>query len=532
MTKKTLVPEGMQAPADILDHEASDLLAGLPNEVMERKDVTSNLQQIIEDQAVYIDYDDESERPTEIASVHNMNFVDLMTERYQIVASPMHIKPMMYDPNEQYWKQLDTVNLGETLYWQMLAPTLKCFENSYLYTSNKAMKLFQAAAKEWSGYVRQKANPALIDVTDPHYIQFNNGVYNFLTDELEAPTPEHNQTVKMTYDLIKTDEKTEAEEWLEFLVGDAVTSLMELIGYCFYRDYNYAAISFFVNGKGITNGKNGKSQVLNFINEVLSQNASSIPLNAFDGKDKFALANLYTQLANLAGDAPDIYFDSMDALKSASGNDELTAEFKGKDKFQFKNYAKLFFATNFLPRVKDTSSAVRERILLVPFIRDLGTDENMKTLREKFNPNRKKRVSPEELGKFAYRAIQAFHKVLERDEALRSKAFSLTQEQLDMLEGYMKDNDSIAQFFEDDDCQYIPTHKLDDRVNAKEFKKAYLDWCQENNFKAYGKYFNNEMANKGFEHKAAKLEGKAQKCFLGIKMKDFTAPQQKEESPF
>lgn len=520
-------------PADMQDL-AGDLLDGIETSLAEQRTAIQQIQQTIEEETLFLEYDEGTKQVKSIEQVREMQFVKFMKYSYDIVAAPPHVKPMMYDPAEEYWKQLETANLASYVYWKILAPKFERFEHSYIYESNKALTMFKKACGEYADAVRQDSHPELIDVQNPNMIQFKNGVYNFDTNEIVPPQPDFWQTVKMDYDLIPTDEKTEAEEWLEFLVGDAVTSLMELIGYCFYRDYNFASIMFFINGKGASNGKNGKSQVLNFIDLLLSNNVAALPLNSFDGKDKFALSGLYTKLANLAGDAPDIYFDSMDALKSASGGDKLTAEFKGQDKFQFRNYAKMFFATNFLPRVKDTSDAVRGRILLVPFIRDLGTPENAKLLRDKFNPHRKTRETPEELGKFAYRAIQAFRKVLDRDESLRAKAFSLTESQLSMLDGYMKDNDSIAQFFEDDDCQYEPTHNDQDRVNGKEFKQAYLEWCEENNFKAYGRYFNNEMSNKGFEYKAASLNGKVQKCFLGIKLKDFTAPQPaaKEELPF
>lgn len=518
-----------------IDTLVQDLLP--PELVQERTkqqlDVTetvARLEQSFELFAMY-DYDDETEQVTDVKGINYASFIDFMKEYMPAASGRKHPRPIYYDQMEKYWKESQGQRFSLDIFAKM-CDVVYSFELAPVYRKNSGREVLKKACIEYSELTSTQVFDQLIDVKNPNMIQFENGVYNFETNTLVPPQPEYWQTVKMNYDLVPTEEKTEAEEWLEFLVGDAVTSLMELIGYCFYRDYNYASIMFFVNGKGVTNGKNGKSQVLNFISEVLSGNNSSVPLDGFDGSDKFAVSSLYTQLANLAGDAPDVYFDSMDVLKSASGNDELTAEFKGKDKFKFRNYAKLFFATNFLPRVKDTSSAVRERFLLVPFTRDLGTPENMKTLREKFNPNRKKRTSPEELGKFAWRAIQAFRKVLERDESLRAKAFSLTPTQLSMLETYMQDNDSIAQFFDDDDCQYIVTHDDSDKVNAKDFNQAYFDWCDENKFKAYGRYLKNEMANKGFEYRQAKLQGKNQRVYTGIKLKDVELPKQRQESPF
>jgi putative DNA primase/helicase len=56
---------------------------------------------------------------------------------------------------------------------------------------------------------------------------------------------------------------------------------------------------------------------------------------------------LYQKLANIDADVSgDILINNTGKIKKLTGNDESAAEFKYKQPFKFRNYAKLIFSCN------------------------------------------------------------------------------------------------------------------------------------------------------------------------------------------
>ena len=54
-------------------------------------------------------------------------------------------------------------------------------------------------------------------------------------------------------------------------------------------------------------------------------------------------------------------------FKKLTSGDRVNVERKGKDPFDFNSYAKLLFSANNIPRIKDKSGAVINRLVIIPF---------------------------------------------------------------------------------------------------------------------------------------------------------------------
>lgn len=518
----------------------------LPQElVQERNELVQTqeaIEEVIQTEVMHIVYDEDTEQPTNVF-VPEESFIDFMNSNYHIVGGSLHPKPMFYDEIEGYWRELETRrgDLGNALWSNLIHPTLKAFNNDWLYLSAfNARDKWQKACKEYAKLLDSKNAPELVKTTNPNLIQFQNGVYDFKTNEIRASKPEDYQTIKMDYPLVPTTERTIAEDWLELLLEDNMKSLMQLIGYLFYRDYGFAVYTFFINGEQAKNGSNGKSHVQNFIKLLISGHSSAVSLKDLDGKDKFATSGMYNKLANIEGDAPDMRLDTMNVLKTLTGNDVVNAQYKGQDAFTFKNYAKLIFATNHMPSFKDFSESTQSRLMIIPFNKNTGDITDELAIH---NKQKELRESDEELGKFAWRCIQEFRELLLNHSTERNP-FYKTAQQLAMVENYYYDNNTPLQFLTESD-DYEITGDASDFVASTELYKAYETWCQEEGYIAHGKKTFTPMVKSfdGVEYKtkaatkADKLAGiKARKGYFGIKcisgVTETVTVHQKEEQPF
>lgn len=486
------------------------------NELVTIEQTQQNIQKRIEEEVFFMDYDEEKDRYNGVADINEMKFNEFMDEYCKTISSAMLRAPYIYNPVEGYWQETITKDLGAHLFNAIIEPTVTQFdETGWLYqfkaNRDKIRHVCNRYAQKSASY---DATP-LLNEPNPNLIMFENGVYDFATNEVRNGTMDDYQTFKLKYPLVKTEEKTLAEEWLEFLVGDSIKMLKQLIGYLFYRSYKYNVYTFFINGKDARNGNNGKSSVLNFINLLVSQNSSSVSIRDLDGKNKFATSRFYNKLVNFETDAPDVYLEDNATLKTLSGNDPIDAEFKGKDAFQFRNYAKLIFATNYLPKVKDTSESNASRLLILPFSKSFENGKYKEEL-TKFNQQKAQRESKDELGRFAWICIQEFREMLLAHPSDRNP-FDKTEEQLEAIQNYISDNNQVLQFIKDNG--YIITGNEQDRIPAKDLYLAFKTWCESEEIShSYStRTFKSKLDAMGVVNKAAKISGKTVKSYVGIK---------------
>jgi putative DNA primase/helicase len=115
-----------------------------------------------------------------------------------------------------------------------------------------------------------------------------------------------------------------------------------------------------------SDGANGKSTLLKCITRLIKrQNIASLGLGALG--QKFKTAELYGKLLNLGDDIGNGYIDDNSTFKKLVTGEAVTVERKGADSFDFENYSKFIFAANDIPRINDTSSGLKRRLIIIPF---------------------------------------------------------------------------------------------------------------------------------------------------------------------
>jgi len=148
-------------------------------------------------------------------------------------------------------------------------------------------------------------------------------------------------------------------EW----VGRDYIKLEELCAYCLLPDYPFARFWILLGS-----GSNGKSTFFEFLNRFLGNyNICGSDLELLFN-NQFETAKLYKKLACIIGEADYASVKNSRKLKTITGNDPtIRFEFKGKDGFDGKNYAKVIISTNQLPETNDKTDGYYRRFICVNF---------------------------------------------------------------------------------------------------------------------------------------------------------------------
>lgn len=346
---------------------------------------------------------------------------------------------------------------------------------------------------------------------NPNAILFKNGSYNFITNRIEAPKREDYHTLQLDYELIEDNSESRIEQWLEWILGDSKQTLMELIGYCFYRDYKYQALIYLVNDPKTLSGSNGKSRVIDMMNRVFSgKHATHVRLKDLTNpNNRFSMASLEGKLANIESDSGVEELEETGNIKSLTGGDEILVELKGKDPHSMKNYAKMFVSTNKLPSFKDDSNGMRRRLYVIPFLKtftDASPELQAEVAMWNKEPFRNEHMNADDqLGHFAYRCIQEFRKILQ-DPALSSleRPFYESEDAKQIRGDYAERNNILTQFLEYSGLEI--TNNPKDRVANVDLKSLFEAWQYEEGSKYALKTIKNKLRENGVVFKSNQVK--------------------------
>lgn len=315
--------------------------------------------------------------------------------------------------------------------------------------------------------------------TDVKYICFNNGIYDLETKELQEFDPKyiiknkipHNYNSNAYHELMdKTLNKIACnDKKLRLLIE-------EMVGYTFLRR-NEMGKSFILTG----NGKNGKSTLLDLLNDVLGEeNISSVALDEL--KDKFKTFQLEGKLANIGDDISNRYIEDNSTFKKLVTGEKVNVERKGKDPFDFRNYSKLIFSANELPRINDLSDGLKRRILFIPF--NAVFDKKDKD----FDPFIKDKLTTDDALEYLIKlGMNGLYRILNNNEFTSSKSSDAVWKE------YEEINNPVVAFIND---KNIENQQVDDVY------RQYSLWCVEGGLKPLSKIaFSREVNKHGYNSK-------------------------------
>lgn len=293
----------------------------------------------------------------------------------------------------------------------------------------------------------------------PEFINFTNGLLDWRANggagELRAHSPEVPSTVQLAVPYDADAQCSAFEDFVHQVVPeDVVPTIWELIGYLMFSG-NPLHKAVMLTGSG----RNGKGTFLRVIEAVLgARNVTSVSLHDLVNT-RFTTASLFGKLANIAGDIDATYLENTATFKGITGGDTISAEHKGRDRFDFKPWAVPMFSANKIPASADTSVGYLARWLVVPFPNDF-------TGREDRHLDARLRT-PAELQGIAARGVRALGTLLDRGD------FELTASGLAAREEFVRRVDQVRTWLADC-CDIHPEHPF---VARTELYEAYKRWA-------------------------------------------------------
>lgn len=300
------------------------------------------------------------------------------------------------------------------------------------------------------------------EMSPANYIAFKNGIYDLFTGELQDFTPDIVITNKINFDFNPSAYSELADKSLNKLAcnDDNIRLLLEeVIGYCFYRR-NELRKSFILIG----DKANGKSTFLDMIKTLLGdENTAALDLKELG--DRFKTAELFGKLANIGDDIGDEFIANPAIFKKLVSGDRINTERKGRDPFDFNNYSKLLFSANSIPRIKDKSGAVIDRLIIVPFEARFTKDD------PDYDPYIKYKLRQSEPMEYLIQiGLQGLKRVLE------NRGFTTSEKVQEELTEYEESNNPILGFFNELEEKDI------ENETTKSIYKRYTEFCLANNF--------------------------------------------------
>lgn len=373
-----------------------------------------------------------------------------------------------------------------------------------IYTSN-TLAIEAAMIKHLPELTKSKRNEVLnyLEIISkesrPSYedfglLAFKNGVYNIGNNSFKDHSPEHVIT-----NCIPWDYNPAAYFHLTDTVLNNISChdteirwlLEELIGYTFYRRSEMGK-AFILTGDKL----NGKSTFLDMITTLIgASNIAALDLKELG--ERFKTAELFGKLANIGDDIGDEFIADPSIFKKLVTGDRVNAEKKGKDPFDFNNYAKLLFSANNIPRVKDKTGAVQRRLLIIPFNARFSPDD------PDFKPHIKYDLrSRESMEYLVLLGIEGLKRVL------NNRSFTRSSKVEKELKEYEKTNNPIIGFYEDYGTE------IENQPTAEVYKN-YLEYCIHNNFQPISHIEFSRQINKRFDFKIIdkKISGKKYRIF-------------------
>jgi len=228
-------------------------------------------------------------------------------------------------------------------------------------------------------------------------------------------------------------------------------------------------------------GANGKSVFFEIVNALLGvENVSSYSLQSLTNENGYFRAKLANKLVNYASEINGNLEASI--FKQLVSGEPVEARLPYGQPFNLKQYAKLIFNCNELPKDVEHTNAYFRRFLIIPFDVTIQPHEQDKQLHIKIIEN-------ELSGVFNW-VLDGLNRLLEQ------KRFSECEAAKKAVEQYKIESDSVQMFLNEYDYSVSVTNE----TPLKEVFNEYRNYCNESGFKVCSlRTLADRLRNAGFE---------------------------------
>lgn len=369
--------------------------------------------------------------------------LDSLRERYHFLESEDQL--YVYEESEGYWKLIyDTVNNRELR--RMLPMNLRGKVGKY------------ALSDVYECLVTSATHvPANFFDKHTEYINFRDLAFNWCTGEktvnrkemyfryalaVDYPTGKSTGAFKKFTKDVFGDDKDTRKEFYKF-IGLCLSGIREL------------KLAYFLFGPSNT----GKTVVMNLLQEIIGKNnTSTLSFSQMD--TEFATHLLHGKRLNVSGEISGTTAKRLDAWKSITGNDHISANRKGMDYVEFRNRCILVFGANTLPDIKDKTEVESfvSRLIIFPFSHPVPRERWDHQLHEKLM---------EDIADIVAQSVEGL-KTLAKD----GYAFNESEAMKNCKKQYSHYHDSFTPFME----KYLVSD-TGNKLSTQEIEDAYRKYC-------------------------------------------------------
>lgn len=278
------------------------------------------------------------------------------------------IQPIYYDDAKIFW-----IWNNNKFKWEIVDETdlLNLIDRNTKYPTtagNVKYELLEALRR-----VGRKYRP---EAHKPSWIQLNNKIIDLETSEEFEAKPNFFITNPLNLTLGYSEETPTIDKLFEEWVGqEHKQELYEILAFSMVPSYFIDRL-FCLIGKGANGKSTYLNLLINFLGEdnLTSSNLYLLLTHNFEG------SKLLNKLVCLIGETNFNMINNTDFLKKLTGKDMIRAEFKGKNCFDFRNYAKLIMATNSLPPTADKTDGFYRRWKIIEFPNQFKEEKDVLSL--------------------------------------------------------------------------------------------------------------------------------------------------------
>jgi putative DNA primase/helicase len=320
---------------------------------------------------------------------------------------------------------------------------------------------------------------------DPFLLTVGNGTLDLRAGTLRDARPKDliTRATDVSYDPSAT-----APRWIQFL-DEIFVGEKEVIDYV-QRAVGYSLTGitkehcFFLLCGG---GANGKTTFLETIVKLLGTHATTAGFDTFLVHEQSGIRNDVAALcgARFVKAAEAAHKAKLDeaVMKQLTGEDTISARFLYHEAFEYRPQFKIWLATNYKPKIWETSEAIWRRIKLIEFNRHFMGPQADASLRAKLEAELPGILT------WALRGCLAWRKFGLKEPQRISRA----------TQGYRLESDQIGRFF-NDRCDLQPNR----RTPAKQLYDDYVLWCgRHHEIPVANNLFAAKLAERGIERKRA-----------------------------
>jgi len=324
--------------------------------------------------------------------------------------------------------------------------------------------------------MKQEGRKKIPKPINPFWIQFKDTLVDIKTGKERKATPEYFVTNPIPWKLNEeryVETPTIDRIFEEWVGADYVKTLYEILAYCLIPSYPLARIFCFLG-----EGMNGKSKYLEFIRRFVGDdNCCSTELDVLM-QSRFEITRLHKKLVCQMGETDFEQMSKTSILKKLTGEDLIGFEFKNKDLFHEKNYAKILIATNNLPTTSDKTVGFYRRWLIVDFPNQFSEKKDILS-----------DIPEEEYEILGVKLLGVLKDLLDK------KQFNNEGNIIDRQKKYEAKSNFLKKFIEENCWE-----NDNEFVTKNSFKTRFLGWCKENRHRELSDYtILSEMVKMGLE---------------------------------